>query len=212
MRFVGLGVLLVLIACGAQVGRRGNAARTARWLRRSGFGLMAAVALISSAFLVGETFEDPGGPAAVGWTASWLAPLAALIALAWKHPPRALPVFVTLAGIVVGLTLWAALQPGAWRGFEDGHGPVRTVIVLVLAAAIAVYGLHLPRAAGVLLLCIGVVPLALSSLAEHLASGSLVVAATPASLTGVLYLAAAQLDPATGQVPVRHPKDRIGVR
>lgn len=188
-----------------------DAASRARFLRRSAFGLMAAVTVFFALFLAGETIDDPGGLAAVGWIASWLVPLAGLIALAWYHPPITLGVFVALTAAVLGLTVWAVVQSGWWRSFEDGHGPVRTVVVFVLAAAIAVYGLHRPRRAGWLLLTLGVAPLALSSLGEHLALGSLVVAVTPALISGLLYLAAARLDPATRAAPPTRPMDRLGL-
>jgi len=39
---------------------------------------------------------------------------------------------------VIGVSVWFALDPEAWRSFEDRHGPIRAVLNFVLVAAIAV--------------------------------------------------------------------------
>jgi hypothetical protein len=32
------------------------------------------------------------------------------------------------------MSIWFAVNPQAWRSFEDRHGPIRAVITFVLAA------------------------------------------------------------------------------
>ena len=65
------------------------------------------------------------------------------------------------------------------------------------------------RVAGILLLVLGVVPLAVSSLG-HLRLGSLAVATTPALITGMLYLISAAFD--QGRTPdAPPPKQRHSV-
>jgi hypothetical protein len=86
-----------------------------------------------------------------------------------------------LSAAVIGVSVWFALNPQAWRAFEDRHGPIRAIVAFVLVAAIAVLGLKRTAVAGVLLLVVGVVPLAVSSLGSLLGFASLsVVSAAPA--------------------------------
>ena len=211
MPFGSLPLLVLLILGVIYFQKHPDARSRARFLRRTAFGIMAFVTVVFGLFLTGETIADPGGLAAVGWIAAWLVPLAGLVVLAWYGPTFALRAFVALTVAVLGLTLWAVAQSDSWRTFEDNHGPVRTIVVFVLTAAIAVYGLHRPREAGWLLVTLGVVPLVLSRLSGHLALGSLVVAVTPALIAGVLYLIAAHLDGRAAPRPPTGPKDRLGV-
>ena len=211
MRYLALPLLALLIIGVVYFQKHPDRPSRARFLRRSPFGLMAFVTVFFSVFVVAETIADPGGLAAAGWIASWLVPLAGLVMLAWFRPALALRTFTVLTVAVLGLTVWAAVQSDAWHRFEDDHGPVRTIVVFVLTAAIAVYGLHQPRYAGWLLVTLGVAPLVLSSLGAHLALGSLVVAVAPALIAGVLYLAAAHLDRDAPPQPPNRGRDRLGV-
>jgi hypothetical protein len=97
--------------------------------------------------------------------------------------------------------VWFAVDPAGWRSFEDRHGPVRAIATFVLAAAVAVLGLRRTAAAGWMLLVLGVVPVAVSSLGHH-GQVSLAVMSAPV-LTGALYLWSAAI---TGRAaPVTHP-------
>ena len=80
-----------------------------------------------------------------------------------------------------------------WRSFEDRHGPLRAVITFILAAAMAVLGLKRSVAAGILLLAVGVIPAAVSSLGSFLGLASLSIASAAPVITGILYLVSAQL-------------------
>jgi hypothetical protein len=211
MPFGSLPLIVLLIIAVVYFHEHPDATSRARFLRRTAFGVMAFVTVFFGVFVVGETIGDPGGLAAVGWIAAWFVPLAGLVVLAWYRPAFALYVFVALTVAVLGLTVWAGVQSDSWRTFEDDHGPVRAIVVFVLTAAIAVYGLHRPREAGWLLVTLGVVPLALSGLGGDLALGSLAVAVTPALIAGVLYLIAANIDGGATPPPLTRPKDRLGV-
>jgi hypothetical protein len=83
--------------------------------------------------------------------------------------------------------------PVLWRSFEDRHGPLRAVITVILAAAMAVLGLERSVAAGILLLAVGVIPVAVSSLGSFLGLASLSIASAAPVITGILYLVSAQL-------------------
>ena len=184
---IAIALLIVLFV------REPDPVKRAAVLRRTGFGLMALSAFVIAAFLVGETFDDPGGWAAAGLTAAWAVPLAGLAALAWLRPGWAVYVLAALTAGVIALSVWFALNPEGWRSAEDRHGPLRMVISFVLVTAIALLGLKRTAAAGVLLLTAGIIPVAVSSLGSFLGFTSLSMVSAPPVVTGVLYLAAAHL-------------------
>lgn len=158
---------------------------SARFLKWAGFTLMALFTVIAGAFIVGETVTDPGGWKAAGLVAAWAVPLLALAALAWYRPSWAVPVFAVLTAAVIGVSIWFAVSP-------RGKGPAEAVLTFTLAAAIALLGLKRTAAAGVLLLVVGIVPVAVSSLARgHGAFGSLAAVSLAPVVTGALYLLSA---------------------
>ncbi len=189
-------VLVVALAAGfviVALVRRPDPLKRAVLLRRTGFGLMALFSFLFGAFIIGETFSDPGGWKAAGLVAAWAVPLAVLAVLSWLRPGWATYVFAALAAAVIGVSIWFAVDPHAWRSFENGHGPIRAVITFALAASIAVLGLKRPAAAGILLLAIGIIPVAVSSLGSLMGSGSLSIVSAAPAMTGILYLSSAHL-------------------
>lgn len=186
---VALALALVIVA----VVRQPDRVRRAAVLRRAGFGLMALSTFLFGAFIIGETFTDPGGWQAAGLVAAWVVPLAGLATLSWLHPGWAIYVLAVLAAAVIGASIWFAVNPGVWRSFEDRHGPIRAVITFVLVAAVAILGLKRTAAAGVLLLAVGIIPVAVSSLGSFLGFASLSIVSAAPVMTGVLYLFSAHL-------------------
>jgi hypothetical protein len=169
--------------------RHRDAEARARALRRSGFGFMLLYVALGSLFIIGETFSDPGGWAALGWVALWFVPMVSLSLFAWFRCDRARPVLTALTAVVVGLSCWYALDSHAWRAFENGHGPVRGIAIFALSAALATFGYRRPRPGGLLLLVACAVPVVLSTLASGgLGMSSLGALTAPAIITGVLYL------------------------
>jgi hypothetical protein len=173
--------------------RQPDPAKRAVLLRRAGFGLMALSTFFFGAFIIGDTFTDPGGWKAAGLVAAWAVPLAGLAALSWLRPGWAVYALAVLSAAVIGVSVWFALSPQAWRAFEDQHGPIRAVVTFVLVAAIAVLGLKRTAVAGILLLAVGVIPLAVSSLGSLLGFASLSVVSAAPVIAGVLYLISAHL-------------------
>lgn len=70
---VAIAVALMIVALIRQPDRK----RRAVLLKRTGFGLMALSAFFIGAFIIGETFADPGGWKAAGLVAAWAVPLLA---------------------------------------------------------------------------------------------------------------------------------------
>lgn len=191
-----LVVLVVALAAGfviVAVVRRPDPLRRAVLLTRTGLGLMALSTFVFGAFVIGETFTDPGGWMAAGLVAAWAVPLAGLAALSWLRPDWAIYAFTALAAAVIAVSIWFALNPQAWRSFEDRNGPIRAVITFVLAASIAVLGLKRPAAAGILLLAIAIIPVAVASLGGFPGFASLSVVSAAPAMTGVIYLSSAYL-------------------
>ncbi|HEU4422958.1 MAG TPA: hypothetical protein VFR67_10550 [Pilimelia sp.] len=184
---VGLAVAVTVVIV---VAWRRTAADRVLFLRRSGLVLMAVWTVVGGAWIAAEMFADPGGWPAVVLIAAWLAPLAALLAVTWYRPDVATVLLGAFTAAAVGAGLWAALDPESWRAFENDNGPVRAIVTFVLAAPIALLGWTRPRPAGVLLVVLGVVPVALAAAAAVSGLGSLIVVSVLPVLTGTLYLLA----------------------
>jgi hypothetical protein len=190
--------------------RRGDPVRRARVLKWTGLGVMAFITAFFGLFVVGEALTDPGGWTGLGLVAAWVVPLAALAAVAWYRPDWAAPLFAVLVAAVIGVAIWFAVNPDGWRAFEDRHGPIRTIISFVLAAAVALLGVKRTAVAGVLLLVLSVVPVVVSSLGSSLGLVSLAMVGFASVIAGVLYLWSAAL--ANRPTPPRgrqaRPEDR----
>lgn len=193
MDFGSLLVPMALVV-GAAVyfSRHHDTAARARFLRRAGAIWMAVFTAFAALFIAGETFSDPGGWKAAGLVALWAIPLAALSAMAWWWPDGAARVLAGLAAVAVAVSVWFAVNPDGWRAFEDHNGPVRAVGSFVLAAAMGVLGVKRTGPAGLLLIALGVVPVAVASLGGR-GVVSLAVVSTPAVIVGALYLASATM-------------------
>jgi hypothetical protein len=185
-------VVVIVILAVVLLVRQPDPLKRARVLKRAGFGVTAFFTAFFGLFVVGETFTDPGGWRALGLVAAWAAPLAVLVALALYRPDWATRLLAVLTAAVVGVSIWFAVSPEAWRAFEDRNGPIRAIISFVLAAAVALLGLKRTGVAGLMLLVLGVVPV-VSSLGSHLGSASLTVVSSAPFITGVLYLWSAAL-------------------
>lgn len=210
-----VALLLVVTVVGVAYFRTHNdpASRT-RLLSRSAFGLIAFETIFFAVFLIGQLVDNPGGLAAAGWISAWFVPLVGLGVLAWLDPPYTVRIFTALTVAVLGVMVWATVDTASWRGFENAHGPIRTVVVFVLAAGIAASGLRHPREAGWLLIALSLAPPILAALGRRLALGSLSVVVTPVLIAGILYLGSAhylaRTDRTTG--PPNLGRHRLGVR
>ena len=186
-----LVVLLVLVII--YFARHREAFLRVRFLRRAGFRLMAMSTVVFGLFLVGETLSDPGGWEGVGLVVLWIVPLALLCLLAWFRSKVAGWVFAAMVAAVVAMSVSFAIDPSGWRAFENDHGPVRAVVIFVLAAALAVWGLRRTARSAVMLLVVGILPTMVSGIARG-GFPSLAAASFAPVITGLLYLASAQLD------------------
>jgi hypothetical protein len=171
--------------------RQQDPARRPLILKRAGFIVMAVSTLFFGLFVVGETFTDPGGWKALRLVSAWAVPLAAMAAIAWLRPDWAVWAFAVLIAALIGVSIWFAVNPEGWRAFEDRNGPIRDVITFVVAAAVALLGLKRTAVAGAMLLVLGIVPLAVTSLGSLAGFGSLALVTSAPVVTGVLYLLSA---------------------
>lgn len=173
-----------------------------KWI---GFSLMAVFAGFIGLMLVGYTLTDVGGWRAVGLILGVGVPVALLCLLAWRRPSVAVPVLAvaSLAPVVWGVM--QLLDYERWSTWEDAHGPLSLVLIVMVGAALAVLGLNRPREAGVLLLAVVLVPLLLEMVGAQgewwrpLSIGALFV---PVLASGVLFLVAGLGD------STRHPTSR----
>jgi hypothetical protein len=175
----------------------------ARAIKRLGFGVSAVFSVLAGLFIAGEAFEEPGGIGAVSLVFAWLIPLVGLAGLAWFRPRLATPIMIGLSGAVVLASLWFAVDPDAWRVIEDQYGPVRAVAVFVLSAAAGVLGLKRTVIAGWLMVSLGVLPIAASSLGGFAGAVSLSAVSIIPLITGTLYLVSARLGRRSAQVSPR---------
>jgi hypothetical protein len=163
-----------------------------------------ATSTLFGLFVILETFNDPGGWKAVGLVSLWLVPLAALAGVGWYRPHRArLPIALAVA-LVLSMAMWRAVDLGAWRRFEDRHGPVAAVAAFALGAALAFYAYRRPRLGGALMVLIGAAPPVLSSFGSagvH-SGASIVLLGVPAVVAGLLFLWSALLEGPRPNVPV----------
>jgi len=162
----------------------------AQFLRRAGLVLMAVFTFVGAVWIAGEAFADPGGWRAAGLVAMWLVPLAVLLAISWYRLAWATVLLSALTAGVVSLSIWFAADSEAWRAFGNDNGPLRAIASFVLAAPIALLGWRRPLPAGVLLVVLGGVPVALSAASTLGGLGSLAAVSLPPVLTGILYLLA----------------------
>lgn len=194
MVFVMIVPLVVVGAVVVLVLRRGGRdPEPARLVQVTALGLAGVVGVLIGLFILGETFTDPGGWAAVGLAATWVVPLVALSLLAWFRPGPATWVLGVLGAAVVALGLWYAVDSAAWRSFEDDVGPVRTIAAFALLIPLAVLGRTRALAAGALLLVVSVVPPVLAVLGSGGAMASLAAVSAPGALVGTLLLLAGLL-------------------
>lgn len=205
-----LPIVVVIAVAVTYLVRTKDPRRRSRVLRLAGLILMGLFTLFLGAFIVGDTFMDPGGWAAVGWVATWAVPLAVLAALAWFRPNLATIVFAVLLVGLFGLYVWSAVSTDAWNSFEDSHGPIRTIIAFAIAAPLALLGWKRPFAAGVMLVLLMLPPAVLILSGGEAIKASILVAASPASVTGILYLLAVKLragrPPETDEGTSAHPQ------
>jgi hypothetical protein len=165
-----------------------EAAMSEKALRYTAFTWMALIGLFGCLFVIGETFDDPGGWQAVVMVASWLVPLVALAWFALRRPAVTEPALVaafSLADATIGIIP------------RDSWGPVAAISVFALGLALAFLGLHRPSRAGVLLVALAAAQFVAVVLerggsgAPRLSlGGSSGVVVVPLLIGGVLFLLA----------------------
>lgn len=161
-------------------------------LRGLGFWVTALSMTLAFLFLAGETSDDPGGWAAVGYVAAWAAPLAALLWLAVRRPEWADPLLLGALALPVAFALWSALHVDSWRDFTHDVGPVGAVLVMVMGTAAAFLGRHPEhtRSAGWTMIGLTLAPAAIMLVSASHLMASTVTVSLPVLVTGLLYVLA----------------------
>jgi len=193
--------LAIVVTFAISFRRVSDRAKQASILTWVGFSLVVAFVAFVVLFLTGETVSDPGGWKAVGLIAAWLLPLVGLSLVAFYRPSVAISVLAVAILVPIALGLWAMVGFEGWRGWQDRVGPVSLVLVVVIGAALAVAGLSRPRAAGLLMVVVSVVPVALALLGSGSEWGfplSLGLTTAPVLICGLLYLWADRLAGSSG--------------
>jgi hypothetical protein len=200
----GATVIVVAVVVAIVFLRQPDRMMRARALRRLGAVVMAVFTVLAGLFIAGQTLVGPGRVPGAILILAWVVPLLALIALAWFLPRWATPVLIVLTVAVIAASVWFAVDPGAWRAFENQNGPIRALATFVLADGLAALGLRRTAVAGWMLLAVGVIPLVVSILGSRAGFASLAAVSIVPVVTGVLYLASARLMRGSGAraVPV----------
>jgi hypothetical protein len=158
-----------------------------------GFGVTVAFLGLAALMVAGDTLTDPGGWTGLGLTVLWVVPTLGLVVLSFYRPDTAIPVLAVASLVPVGFGVWALVDYAGVRDWEDQRGPVGLVFLLVVGLALAVEGLFRPTAAGLMMLGITVLPLALSLIGAGSDWGralSIGLLTAPVVIGGVLYLLA----------------------
>jgi hypothetical protein len=169
-----------------------------------GFALSMGFCALAGLIVAGETLTDPGGWTGIGLTALWLVPMIGLAALAFYRPDTAIPVLAVATLLPIGYGVWTLVDYEGARGWEDQTGPVSLVFILTIAVPLAIEGLSRPTAAGLLMVGMILLPLALSTIGAGSEWGqalSIGLIAIPVLVGGVLYLLAGRSRAhSTGQI------------
>ena len=195
----GVAVVAVGVAVAILFLRQPDRTLRARGLARVAAAAMGVFVIVFGVFVAGETFTDAGGVPAPWLILAWLAPLVLLAALAWLRPDWATPVLAALTVVLVLAAGWFAVDAGAWREIENNVGPIRALASFVLGAALAVLGLRRAAPAGWMLLAVGTLPAAVSSLGSLAGSSSLAAVSFMPVICGLLFLASDRLGRQTAQ-------------
>ncbi len=134
---------------------------TAKILTYIAFTVMVLVGVVGGLFVAGYAFEDLDTWAAIGSTAAWLVPTVVLCLLALTRYSAVPTVFVVVTGLVAAFTL---LDSSVGLVDRDALGPVAAIGVFALAVSLAFLGLREASLAGLLLVVLGVVQLAATSI------------------------------------------------
>jgi hypothetical protein len=152
--------------------------------------------VLVSIFIIGETFDDPGGWDALVLNLQWIIPLLALLVIAFTNPRFARPLFIVLASVIVGLALTQMIWTKEWRNLTFAKGPLIAIATMVLCFALAVWSRHKSSIAGFLMVISAGMPfLANSLMVGTLRLGGSTAALTlPAVFVGLLLLISDQVD------------------
>lgn len=159
-------------------------ARAAAWV-------LASLATLVLAVLALDALTGPGGWRGLGVAAAVVTPALALAALARRAPDIA----ARAIGIVVGVYAVAsviAVVEHDWLEELGRHGPVQLAVLVVLLVPIGLLAFTRPRAAGLALLAVTLIPVVLDVAVRTAGRPLLVVLVGPLLACAVILLTAAR--------------------
>lgn len=209
-------VALAMLPVAVYLGLEPDTGRRAWFVRGTAFVDLAAVTAVIGLVFAADAVGSPGGWRAALLIGGSLAVIAGLGALSWSRPELAVRVLPIVIGLVIAASVTFAVDTGPWWELENREGPVRAVLTLVVAAGIAPLGLRRPLAAGLLLLGLGMIPPAVSSLGGRSGLAALAVVSIPAVVSGLLFVVAGLLDraqpaSAAGEEPLQAGAEERGM-
>ena len=190
---IGVVVLIALVVSARRYGSRIHL--DGHTLRLAGLAVMLTGAGFFSLFVIGEIMADPGGGVGAFYIALFLTPLIALSVLAWSAPSISRYALTTATLAVMAFDVWTIITFDTWRTFEDDHGPLVTIAILIVEIPLAIHAYHRDtRVASLALIYLGIVPPILRAVAmgnfelsalQHLLMTS---GFSPSLLVGALFL------------------------
>jgi hypothetical protein len=185
--------LPVAIALTAALLRRRSPVTVTVFLRWGALIFVSTCTVLIGLLAAAQTIAGPGGWLATEKIMLWLVPLAILSVLAWYRPAWATAALGILLAATAALAIWIVAAPGGWQLPGDPVSPVPDLAaLLLLPLPAALVGWRRPLTGAVLLLVLGLAPVAIFALGS-VQEMSLAGVGTPPVVAGLLYLLAAVL-------------------
>ena len=189
---IAVAVLIALVVAARHYGTRVHL--DGHTLRLVALVIMLAGAGFFALFVIGEIATDPGGATGTFYITLFVAPLLFLSVAAWNFPTISRYALGITTVAVVAFDVWTIVNFDSWREYEDQHGPIVTIAILVVQIPLAIHAYHRDtRISGLTLMYFGLVPPLLRSIAigdfnlgsvQHLLTLS---GFSPSLVVGALY-------------------------
>ena len=169
-------------------------------LRLAALLVMLTGAGFFTLFIVGETMSSQGVGFGSMYVALFFTPLIVLILLASSEPRLSRIALSFAVVLVIAFNLATVLAFDSWRTFENIHGPIGSIAIVVIEIPLAIHAYYRDtRLASYFLIYLGIVPAILRAVAMgHLSLGQLqhfftTTGFSPSLIVGVMLLGSTHL-------------------